>query len=95
MAFINKSCYTARRLLFYKQLGVIFMSNKLNRRNFVKAAVTGAAATSLAAPSILHATEEKKPIRLKLQSYWGKEADSQFKDYTNNVKVARNVRCCF
>lgn len=90
MAFINKSCYTARRLLFYKQLGVFFMSNKLNRRNFVKAAVTGAAATSLAAPSILHAAEEKKPIRLKLQSYWGKEADSQFKDYTNNVKVATN-----
>lgn len=60
------------------------MSN-MNRRNFVKAAVAGAAATA-AVPTIANA--EDKKIRLKLQSYWGKEADEQFNNYTDNVKIA-------
>lgn len=64
------------------------MSNKMNRRNFVKAAVAGAAATTAAVPAIAAADDKKKKIRLKLQSYWGKEADKQFKDYTDNVKIA-------
>ncbi|MBS9778512.1 MAG: TRAP transporter substrate-binding protein DctP [Gammaproteobacteria bacterium] len=59
----------------------------MNRRNFVKAAVTGAAATSLAVPAIASA-DEKKKVRLKMQTYWGKEADAQFKEFTDNVKIA-------
>lgn len=63
------------------------MSDKINRRHFVKAAVAGAAATSLAVPT-LAAAEDQKKIRLKMQTYWGKEADAQFKTFTDNVKIA-------
>lgn len=60
--------------------------SKLNRRNFVKSAVAGAAvATTL--PTIA-AAQDKETIRLRLQSYWGKEADAQFDAYTDNVKAA-------
>ncbi len=62
------------------------MSN-MNRRNFVKAAVTGTAAASVAAPAIALAEEEKK-IRLRMQTYWGKEADAVFAAFTSNVKTA-------
>ncbi len=62
--------------------------SKMNRRNFVKATVAGAAATSLAAPALVSADEDKKKLRLKMQTYWGKEADSQFKTFTDNVKIA-------
>ncbi len=57
---------------------------QINRRGFVKAAVAGAAATAVA-PAF---ADEKQTIRLRLQSYWGKEADLQFDEFTNNVKVA-------
>ncbi len=63
------------------------MNNKMNRRNFVKATITGAAATSLAVPS-LAAAEEKQKVRLKMQTYWGKEVGDIFKDLSSNVKTA-------
>ncbi len=64
--------------------------SKMNRRNFVKAAVTGTAAASVAAPSIAMAADEKKEktVRLRMQSYWGEEADETFDVFTKNVKVA-------
>lgn len=60
--------------------------SKLNRRNFVKGAVTGAAVAATV-PSIATAQEDKT-VRLRLQSYWGKEADAQFDAFTDNVKAA-------
>lgn len=62
--------------------------SKLNRRNFVKTAVAGAAVASTL-PSIASA-EEGKVTRLRLQSYQGKEADALFDAYSDNVKVATN-----
>ncbi len=64
------------------------MSKKMNRRHFVKTTVAGAAATSLAIPALANANEGKKKLRLKMQTYWGKEADGQFKTFTDNVKIA-------
>ncbi len=64
------------------------MSNStLNRRNFVKTAIAGAAATSLAVPTLASASDKKK-LRLKMQTYWGKEANEPFKTFTDNVKDA-------
>ncbi len=63
------------------------MSNKINRRHFVKATVAGAAATSLAVPTLVSG-EDKKKMRLKMQTYWGKEVGDIFKVFANNVKVA-------
>ncbi len=64
-------------------------NNKLNRRNFVKTAIAGAAATSLAVPTLASAGDKKK-LKLKMQTYWGKEANKPFKTFTDNVKVATN-----
>lgn len=64
------------------------MSKQLNRRNFVKATVTGAAATSLAIPALANAEDKKKKLHLKMQTYWGKEANEVFKTFTDNVKIA-------
>ncbi len=63
--------------------------SKLNRRNFVKAAVSGTAVASVAAPAIAMAGDEKK-MRLRMQTYWGKEADAIFDSFTDNVKIASN-----
>lgn len=63
------------------------MAKSLNRRHFVKTAVAGATAASLAAPSLVKA-EEKKTVRLRMQTYWGKEADEAFKTFTDNIKIA-------
>lgn len=60
------------------------MSNKINRRNFVKAAVAGAATTA-AIPSIANAKGKK--MRLKMQSWWGKEADPVFDQFIDNIKI--------
>ncbi len=62
-------------------------NNKLNRRNFVKTAIAGAAATSLAVPTLVSAGDKKK-LKLKMQTYWGKEANKPFKTFTDNVKAA-------
>ncbi len=58
----------------------------MNRRNFVKTAVTGAAIAGVSAPAVVLAGEKK--MRLSMQTYWGKEADGIFKTFTDNVKVA-------
>lgn len=67
------------------------MSNKINRRNFVKAAVAGAATTA-AIPSIANAKGKK--MRLKMQSWWGKEADPVFDQFIDNIKIGTegNIR---
>lgn len=64
------------------------MSNEMKRRHFVKAAVAGVTASTLAVPSLSSASERKKKLRLRMQTYWGKEADSQFETFTNNIKTA-------
>lgn len=64
------------------------MTNKVNRRHFVKAAVAGAAATTVAAPSLALADSKKKKVRLRMQSWWGKEVDDQFNAFTDNIEVA-------
>ncbi len=63
------------------------MKDNMNRRNFVKAAITGTTAASLAVPSLAMAGDKKK-VRLKMQTYWGKEVGDIFKVFSKNVKTA-------
>lgn len=60
--------------------------SKLNRRKFVKTAVAGAAVASTL-PSIASA-QDNKTIRLRLQSFQGKDMDAVFDAYSENIKEA-------
>lgn len=60
----------------------------MNRRNFVKTATIGAAASTLVLPTLSSADEEKS--RLRMQILWGKEAKDMFDNYADNVKIASN-----
>lgn len=62
--------------------------SKMNRRNFVKTALTTTAAASIAAPALAADDKKAKTVRLRMQTYWGKEANSIFDSFTDNVKTA-------
>lgn len=57
------------------------------RRGLIKKLLAGSAAASLATPMLAQAKEEKK-VRLKMQTYWGKEVGDVFKIFSENIKVA-------
>ncbi len=59
----------------------------MKRRDFVQSAVVGAAAVgSAGASNAVFAQEEK--VRMRMQTYWGKEADEMFDRYTDNMQIA-------
>lgn len=57
------------------------------RRGFIKTLLAGGAAASVGMPMLAQA-EDKKKVRLKMQTYWGKEVGDVFKDFSNDIKVA-------
>jgi len=56
----------------------------MKRRNFIKAAVAGLAT----APLAMNATAAEGQKKLRMQTYWGKEAKQIFKSFTTDVKDA-------
>ncbi len=58
----------------------------MNRRNMLKTALASAATVSLGSAATSAMADEK--IRLRMQSYWGKEAKDVFKSFTGNIKEA-------
>lgn len=58
----------------------------MNRRNMLKTALASAATVSLSSAATTAMANDK--IRLRMQSYWGKEAKGIFKEFTGNVKDA-------
>ncbi|WP_027857074.1 TRAP transporter substrate-binding protein DctP [Marinobacterium jannaschii] len=56
----------------------------MNRRNLLKAAAAGLAAAPLAVTS----TSAQAATSLRMQTYWGKEANDIFKSFTDDVKTA-------
>lgn len=61
--------------------------SKINRRSFVKSTIAATAVASVSAPAVALASE-KKTVRLRMQTYWGKEANAIFDNFTDNVKIA-------
>lgn len=59
----------------------------MDRRNMLKATLGGAAALGLGSMTSTALAADKK-MRLRMQSYWGKEAKEIFASYTDNVKTA-------
>ncbi len=57
------------------------------RRGFIKKLLAGGAAASAVTPMLAHA-DDKQKIRLRMQTYWGKEVGDIFKVLADNVKVA-------
>jgi len=58
----------------------------MKRRNFVQSAAIGTTAALSAGASSSVMAQDK--MRLRLQSYWGKEADAVFDAFLDNVKTA-------
>lgn len=57
------------------------------RRGFIKKLLAGGAVASVAAPMLAQA-EDKQKVRLKMQTYWGKETGDIFKIFPENIKIA-------
>lgn len=55
----------------------------MKRRQFIGSALVGAAAVAASSPA-----NAAGKIRLRMQTYWGKEADAIFDTFTDNVKDA-------
>lgn len=58
----------------------------MNRRNMIKTALASAATVSLGSTVTTAVAADK--VRLRMQSYWGKEAKDIFEEFTDNVKIA-------
>ncbi|MGG2395665.1 TRAP transporter substrate-binding protein DctP [Pseudomonas sp. SH1-B] len=58
----------------------------MKRRDLIKTAATGLAA----APLAMGATFANAAVNLRMQTYWGKEANDVFNAFVNDVKVASN-----
>ena len=59
----------------------------MDRRNMLKATLASATALSLGSATGTAMAGDKK-VRLRMQSYWGKEAKEVFGTFTDNVKTA-------
>lgn len=57
------------------------------RRGFIKKLLAGSAVASVGVPMLAQASEKKK-VRLKMQTYWGKETGGLFDVFSDNIKVA-------